>query len=88
MTKASGQTKYVVQVVSYQEKEKADGLVKKISALGYPARTEVTELPGKKKWFRVLMGNFSGRAEADKAIAVLSKSNKGLNCVVRSVEGK
>jgi cell division protein FtsN len=81
------QQKFLVQVVSYQDKGKADTLAKKISAIGYPARTEVMELPGKGKWFRVVMGAFSGRPEAQKAIDSVSKKNKGLNCVIRPAGG-
>lgn len=78
---------FLVQVVSYQEKSKAETLVKKISAMGYPARTEMIELPDKGKWFRVVMGAFSSRPEAQMAVGAVSRKNKGLNCVIRSVEG-
>lgn len=78
---------FLVQVVSYQEKSKAETLVKKISAMGYPARTEMIELSDKGKWFRVVMGAFSSRPEAQKAVGAVSRKNKGLNCVIRSVEG-
>jgi len=78
--------KFMVQVVSYQEKSKAEKLVKMISGMGYPARTEVTELPEKGKWYRVLMGEFSSRPEAQAAVDDVSRKNKGLNCVIRSVE--
>ena len=81
------QQKFLVQVVSYQDKGKADTLAKQIAAIGYPARTEAMELPGKGKWFRVVMGAFSGRPEAQKAIDSVSKKNKGLNCVIRPVGG-
>jgi cell division protein FtsN len=81
------QEKFLVQVVSYQDKGKADTLAKKISASGYPARTEAMELPGKGKWFRVVMGAFSDRPEAQKAIDSVSRKNKGLNCVIRPLGG-
>jgi cell division protein FtsN len=84
--KAAVQGKFMVQVVSYQEKSKAETLVRKIAAMGYAARTEVTELPDKGKWFRVVMGDFSSRPEAQKAVDAVSRKNKGLNCVIRSVE--
>jgi cell division protein FtsN len=85
--KPGQQEKFLVQVVSYQDKGKAEGLAKKISASGYPVQTEVMELPGKGKWFRVVMGTFSNRPQAQKAIDSISKKNKGLNCVIRSVGG-
>lgn len=78
--------KFMVQVVSYQQKSKAEALVSKITAMGYAARAEVTELPDKGKWFRVVMGEFSSRPEAQAAVDAVSKKSKGLNCVIRSVE--
>jgi cell division protein FtsN len=78
---------FLVQVVSYQERSKAETLVKKISGMGYPSRTEVIDLPDKGKWFRVVMGAFSSRPEAQKAVDAVSRKNKGLNCVIRSAEG-
>jgi cell division septation protein DedD len=78
---------FLVQVVSYQDNSKADTLVKQISAMGYPARMEMIELPDKGKWFRVVMGAFYSRPEAQTAVDVVSRKNKGLNCVIRSVQG-
>jgi cell division septation protein DedD len=78
--------KFLVQVVAYQQKSKADALVKKIAAMGKPARMESTELPDKGKWYRVVMGEFSSRGDAQGAVDVLSKKIKGLNCVIRPVE--
>ncbi len=82
--KSEVQGKFMVQVVSYQEESKAEALVRKIAAMGYAARTEVTELPDKGKWFRVVMGKFSSRPEAQAAIDALSRNTKGLSCVIRS----
>jgi cell division septation protein DedD len=85
--KSAVQGKFLVQVVSYQEESKAEALVRKIAAMGYAVRTEVTDLPDKGKWFRVVMGDFSSRPEAQKAVDAVSRKNRGLNCVIRSVEG-
>jgi cell division protein FtsN len=84
--KPAAREQFLVQVVSYQDKNKAETLVKQISAMGYPARTEVIDLPDKGKWFRVVMGAFSSRPETQKAVEAVSRKNKGLNCVIRSVE--
>ena len=81
--KSAVQGKFMVQVVSYQEKSKAEALVGKIAAMGYAARTEVTELPDKGKWFRVVMGEFSSRQEAQKAVDAVSGKTRGLRCVIR-----
>jgi cell division septation protein DedD len=83
--KSAVQGKFMVQVVSYQEESKAEALVRKIAAMGYAARTEVTELQDKGKWFRVVMGEFTSRPEAQAAIDALSRKTKGLSCVIRSM---
>ena len=85
--KSVQQEKFLVQVVSYKDKDKAARLAKKISASGYSVHTEVMELPGRGKWFRVVMGLFSDRPEAQKAIDSISKKNKGLSCVIRPSGG-
>lgn len=78
--------KVIVQVVSYKDERKAEALVRTIAAMGYSARTEVTELPDRGRWFRVVMGEFAGRPEAQAAIDALSKKARGLNCVIRSAD--
>ncbi|PKN03936.1 MAG: hypothetical protein CVU74_09475 [Deltaproteobacteria bacterium HGW-Deltaproteobacteria-9] len=85
--KSAVQGKFMVQVVSYQEKSKAETLVRKIAAMGYAAQTEVTELPDKGKWFRVVMGEFASRPEAQKAVDAVSIKTRGLSCVIRPVDG-
>jgi cell division protein FtsN len=77
---------FIVQVASYQEKSKADALINKITTMGYPSQTEVIDLPDKGQWFRVLMGEFPSRPEAERAIEALSKKYKGLNCTIRPIE--
>jgi cell division septation protein DedD len=72
--------------VAYQQKSKAEALVKRIAAMGKPARMEATELPDKGKWYRVVMGEFSSRQDAQGAVDAVSKKIKGLNGVIRSVE--
>jgi len=83
--KEAREVQFVIQVVSYREKVKADALARKIAAQGYPAQTEVMELPDKGKWFRVMVGVFLDRQDAEKALGVISKKNSGLTCVIRPV---
>ena len=64
----------------------ADELAGKLKSLGYAPRVEVTSLPDKGKWFRVIMNGFQTREDAQKAADKISRSIKGLNCVVRSSE--
>ncbi|MDI6775836.1 MAG: SPOR domain-containing protein [Syntrophales bacterium] len=79
--------KYLVQVVSYREKEKADRLCKRLKVLGYNPGIVTTELPGRGRWFRVILGGFETRQEAQKVVGVVSKKIAGLSCVIRSTNG-
>ena len=78
--------KFLIQLVAYQQKSKADELAGKLKSLGYAPRVEVTSLPDKGKWFRVILNGFQTREDAQKAADKISRSIKGLNCVVRSSE--
>lgn len=78
--------RFLVQLVAYQQKSKAEALVKRIAAMGKPARMEATELPDKGKWYRVVMGEFSSRQDAQGAVDAVSKKIKGLNGVIRPIE--
>jgi len=80
--------KFLIQVVSYQKKSKADDLIGKLKSLGYTSRIEVMELPDKGKWFRVVMGGFQSKQDAQKAVDKVSKRIKGVHCVIRSAESK
>ena len=79
--------KYLIQAVSYREEDKANRLRKRLKALGYSASVVVTELPGKGRWFRVVLGGFESRQEAQKVAGVVSKEIAGLSCLIRSVNG-
>lgn len=78
--------KFLIQLVAYQQKSKADELAGKLKSLGYAPKVEVTNLPEKGKWFRVIMNGFQSREDAQKTADKISRSVKGLNCVVRPSE--
>ena len=74
---------FAVQVVSYHERDKAGQLKKKLQGLGYAAEIVETEIPGKGKWFRVLVNGYRTRKDAEKAAADMSGKVSGLSCVIR-----
>jgi len=83
---APAREKFLIQLVSYQQKSKADELAGRLKSMGYAPRIEVTNLPDKGKWFRVIMNGFQSREDAQKAADRVSKNVKGLSCVIRSSE--
>ena len=76
--------KYLIQVVSYREKEKADRFCKRLKALEYNPMVVTIELPGKGKWFRVILEGFETYEEAQKVVGIVSKEIGGLSCVIHS----
>lgn len=79
----AGKDKFLVQLVSYQEKAKAEQLNKKLAALGYRARVEAVEVPGKGTWYRVALSGFDSVESAKQASAAVSTKVPGVQGVVR-----
>ncbi|MFA5180336.1 MAG: SPOR domain-containing protein [Syntrophales bacterium] len=76
-------TNFTIQVVSYDERVKANQLQKKLQGLGYKAEVSEMDITGKGKWYRVIVINYQTRKEAEKAADNINKKVKGLNCIVR-----
>ena len=58
--------RYTVQTASYQEKGMAEDEVKRLKQRGYAAFIYSSQLPGKGTWYRVRLGSFSNKSEAEK----------------------
>ena len=56
---------YSVQVGSFRLAEQAQHLKQQLVDKGYAARTQLTMVPGKGAWYRVRVGKFGAREEAD-----------------------
>ncbi len=76
--------KFAVQVASLKEKAKADQLNKRLLTLGYKPRIVENNVPGKGKWFRVVVDGFASRANAQTAAEKIS-GKTGAHCVVKRV---
>jgi cell division septation protein DedD len=61
-----GGTRYALQVVSVQTREKAEAIVRELNGKGYPlVRITSAELPGRGTWHRVWVGSFERKEEAE-----------------------
>ncbi|MDX9723937.1 MAG: SPOR domain-containing protein [Myxococcota bacterium] len=58
---------FAVQVSAFQEQAVADGLARSLKRKGYQAQVSADEVPGKGVWYRVRVGTYSSREEAEKA---------------------
>jgi cell division protein FtsN len=63
-------------------------LAKKLAARGCAASVQVRDLPGKGKWFRVVVSDFKTREEAQKALNAVETQIKGLKATILAVGEK
>ncbi len=76
--------RFEVQVAAYKERPQAEQLVKKFTALGFSPRVVMKELPGKGRWFRVIVGGFDSRETAQEMADQMAGKVNGLKFVIRS----
>jgi cell division protein FtsN len=70
---------FTVQTASGKEKKSAEKTVKILTGKGYPAYVAVSEIPGKGTWYRVRIGEYRERKEAEKLLSKLGKDKiKGI----------
>jgi len=85
---APGKERYQIQAISLKERGKANQLSKKLTALGFKPKIVAIELPGKGKWYRIILDGFESREQAQKTADSMAKKIKGLNCVIRKIGEK
>lgn len=70
------QTKFAVQVSSFKSKKRADFVVSKLKKDNYPVYTVTKNLGSKGTWYRVHVGRFVTKAQANKVLKELQKEYK------------
>ncbi len=70
---ASPSTKYTVQVSAFEEAQAAENLSSHLREKGYRAYTMAKRLRGRGTWYRVRVGQFDKRGEAEEMAALLEK---------------
>lgn len=85
---APGKERYQIQVISLKDREKADQFRKKLTPFGFKPKVVVIELPGKGKWYRIVLEDFESREQAQKTVDSMEKKVKGLNCVISKMGEK
>lgn len=78
---ASDKKRYSIQVGSFQDKSEADLLVDELNNNGYPAYLIKSTIPQKGVWYRVRVGYFQTRKEAEKFSSEIKKREKLPNYV-------
>ena len=70
---AETEKKITIQVASLRDPEVADRMVAKLKDKWYPAYRSVAKIPGKGVWYRVRIGSFKRKAEAQSTLERLKK---------------
>lgn len=61
-----------IQISSLKDAETADALVAKLKLQGYPAYRTTGKIPGKGTWYRVRVGYYKNKTEAESVIKQMS----------------
>jgi len=80
-----GEGRFEIQVAAYQDRQKAEQTILKLKPLGFTARAVAKDLPGKGRWFRVIVGGFENREKAKAAVDQITGKIRGAQCVIRAV---
>ncbi|MCE5264887.1 MAG: SPOR domain-containing protein [Deltaproteobacteria bacterium] len=75
--------RFEVQVAAYQDRQKAVQTTEKLRPHGFTSRVVMKEIPGKGKWFRVIVGGFENREKAKAAADQIAGKIRGAQCVIR-----
>ena len=70
---AETENKITIQVASLRDPKVADRMVARLKDKWYPAYRSVAEVPGKGVWYRVRIGSFKRKAEAQSTLERLKK---------------
>lgn len=76
---------YTVQIGASQREEEAKKLVKSLLSKGYPAFIKVAEIPGRGTWYRIRVGTFKTREEAELYRDNLKNGNPGIKSALIKV---
>ncbi len=71
--KAETEKKITIQVAALRDPKVADRMVARLKNKWYPAYRTVAEIPGKGVWYRVRIGSFRRKAEAQNTLDRLKK---------------
>jgi cell division septation protein DedD len=64
---------YTIQAAAVKKMEDADRLVAKLKKKGFPAYRAIGKIPQKGIWFRIRVGQYPSRSEANKTLQKLKK---------------
>ena len=78
--------RFQIQVAAYQESGKAEQMMEKLNTLGFTSLVMMKDLPGKGRWFRVVIFGFDSRERAKATADEIAGKVRGVKCVILSVK--
>ena len=79
--------RFTINVASFKKKVRAERFMEKLNKKGYKAFVAEASIPKKGTWYRVSVGRFPSRGEAE-ALARALKEKEGLDSFVRELKEK
>jgi cell division protein FtsN len=59
-------------------------MMEKLNSLGFASRVAMKEIPGKGRWFRVIVAGFENREKAKATADRITEKIRGVKCVILS----
>ena len=81
-TAAASVGKFVIQVISLQDKKKAEDLRSRLNSMGYASYIDSAELGDRGRWYRVKLKGFETKEQAQKVADGLQEKMQGLQCLI------
>ena len=66
---------FTIQVASLKDPKMADKMVAELKTKGYPVHRSIGEIPGKGTWYRVRVGYYKSKTEANRMLGRLKKDH-------------
>ena len=79
--------KFIIQVASLKDKNKANKIVKKIDSLGFTSQIVKVENRKKGTLFRVIIPGFENKIQAQEAAQKIAQKTE-MNCIIKSVDNQ
>jgi len=81
-TAAASAGKFVIQVISLQDRKKAEDLRIRLNSMGYASYIDSAELSDRGRWYRVKLKGFETKEQAQKVADGLQQKVQGLQCMI------
>lgn len=79
----AGHEAHALLVASLRSQDNAQKLLKQLRAKGYDSQMESLDKPDSGRWYRIVVGSFKSREEAQKFAAEFNKREKAQGMVIR-----